>query len=56
MWAWRLHNTCNMGGSQHFITGVQNHKMPTSGPGVYITPALWVPNVSQQGTKLAQNV
>ena len=35
-------------------SGGQNEMWPTSGPGGYITPALWgVPNASKQGNKIS---
>ena len=38
------------GGSQTLQSGGKNHKWPTSGPGGYITRAVWgVPNASEQG-------
>ena len=48
-WARCIHNPCRLGGPQG--PGGQNHGCPKSGPGRYITLAIWgVPNVSEWGT------
>ena len=51
-WARWLHNPSRMGGALPLQSGGQNHKVPTSGQGGYITPAVWgVPTASERGAE-----